>query len=264
MPLRIARSASKGDFRWRYGLVTESIAIVATLVSTIIWANAPASAQSPRPWQRGDKAASARPSVVSLAAQVPLDEIPASARDKVRAVLEHPTISTRGQPEYFNGQPAMYQWLLDHPDRAAAAWKRLGAKVADISDRGNGRFGWSDDQGSDVQWDTVYQGPQMRVWHAEGKVRPGALMPLATVQAVIVLHCAEGRDNDGKATLRHQIEMVLHTDSRAIALAARVFGASAPRVAEQYVSQVEMFFSALTWYFDQHPDKTEALLAAKP
>jgi hypothetical protein len=158
----------------------------------------------------------------------------------------------------------MYQWLLDHPDRAAAAWKRLGAKVADISDRGNGRFGWSDEQGSDLHWDTVYHGPQMRVWHAEGKVRPGALLPLAPVQAVIVLHCTEGRDNDGKATLRHQVEMVLHTDSKAIALAARVFGASAPRVAEQYVSQVEMFFSALTWYFDQHPEKAESLLAAKP
>jgi hypothetical protein len=228
------------------------------------WGSDPASAQSPRPWQRTDKTATVHPSVVSLAAQVPLEEIPAGARDKVRAVLEHPTLSTHGQPEYFSGQPTMYYWLLDHPDRAATAWKRLGAKVADISDRGNGRFGWSDDQGSDLHWDTVYHGPQMRVWHAEGKVRPGALMPLAPVQAVIVLHCAEGRDSDGKATLRHQIEMVLHTDSRAMALAARVFGASAPRAAEQYVSQVEMFFSALTWYLDQHPDKAEALLASVP
>jgi hypothetical protein len=234
------------------------------VASALLCASTPAVAQIFRPWQRGDKAPSAQPTVLSLAAQVPLDELPAWAREKVRAVLEHPTLTTRGQPEYFNGHPGMYHWLLDHPDRAAAAWKRLGAKVADISDRGNGRFGWSDEQGSDLHWDTVYHSPQLRVWHADGKVRPGALLPLAPVQAVVVLHCTEGRDSDGKATLRHQVEMVLHTDSKTMALAARVFGASAPRVAEQYVSQLEMFFSALTWYFDQHPDKVQALLAASP
>lgn len=233
-----------------------------SLAIGLIWASPiPALAQSSRPWQHTDKpAGGAGPSFVA-SPPVPLDEVPASARVKVRAVLEHPTLSTRGQPETFNGEPTVYQWFLDHPDRAAAAWKRLGAKVADISDRGNGVFGWSDAQGSDVRWETVYRGPRMRVWHAEGKVRPGALLPLVAVQAVVVLRYSESRDTDGRPVLRHQAELTLHTDSKAMSLAARLFGASAPRLAEQYVSQVEMFFSALSWYVAQHPEKAEKLLA---
>ena len=30
-------------------------------------------------------------------------------------------------------------------------------------------------------------------------------------------------------------------------------------MAEQYVGQVEMFFAAMSWYLDQHPDRAEAM-----
>jgi hypothetical protein len=233
-----------------------------TLVIATVWVSAvPVEAQSSRPWQRSDLANST-PSL-SAASQVPLDEIPAALRPKVRAVMEKPSLSTRGQTETFNGEPRVYQWLLDHPDRAAVGWKRLGAKVADIADRGSGVFGWSDAQGSDIRWQAVYRGPRMRVWHAEGKVRPAALMPLVSVQAVVVLRYTESRDVDNRPVIRHQAELMLHTDSKAMSLATRVFGTSAPRLAEQYVSQIETFFSALSWYLDQHPERIEKILDTK-
>ena len=41
------------------------------------------------------------------------------------------------------------------------------------------------------------------------------------------------------------------------ALAARLLGPSMPRMAEQYLGQLEMFFSALVWYIDQHPERND-------
>src|SRR5262249_44830350 len=237
---------------WFIGL---SLAIGAAWVSS-----ACAQSQASRPWQRTDKLATTARASMITDAPVPLEEMPSANRAKVRAVLDHPSLTSRGQPETFTGDPTLYKWFLDHPDRAAVAWKRLGAKVADITNRGNGVFGWCDAQGSDVRWEAVYRGPRMHVWHAEGKVRPGSLLPLVPIQAVVVLRYTESRDGDGQLLIRHQAELVLHTDIRAVSLAARLFGASAPRLAEQYVSQVEMFFSALAWYVDQHPEKAEKLL----
>jgi hypothetical protein len=193
--------------------------------------------------------------------RLPLDEMPAAVRDKIRQTLEKPTISARGPIETFACYPAQYFWLLDHPDRAVFAWHRLGAKCVDVSDRGEGRFGWSDEYGSDIHWDTVYQTKQMRVWYAEGKVRAAPLLPLHVVRVVVVMHYAEDRDDTGRVVIRHQAEMALHTDSKAVALAARLFGTSVPKLADQYMSQLEMFYSALAWYFDQHPRQVEALLA---
>jgi hypothetical protein len=233
-----------------------------------MWASAGLSrAQAPKPEECVPPASSSASSytprslTIGTATQVPLDEIPAEQRDKVRKVVEHPTLCTHGTPEAFNCQPALYQWFLDHPDRAALVWRRLGAKCVEMTDRGNGRFGWTDKKGSDVHWDTVYRGPRMRVWHAEGQVRPGPLLPLVPVEAVVVLRFSESRDLDGKPVMRHQADLLVHTDSKTAALAARLLGASAPHMAEQYVAQLQMFFSALPWYLNQHPDRAASLLA---
>src|SRR5216110_2924423 len=72
------------------------------------------------------------------------------------ATAETPTLFTPGPAETFLGNPALYYWFLDHPDRAVVAWQRLGAAVMPISDRGQGKFGWTDSLGSDVVWETVY------------------------------------------------------------------------------------------------------------
>jgi hypothetical protein len=75
----------------------------------------------------------------------------------------------------------------------------------------------------------------------------------------VVLNHQEGTDGGGKPAVRHQMDLILHTDSRAVSLATRLFGASAPRLAEEYVGQLEMFFGGLAWYLTQHPDKAAAL-----
>jgi hypothetical protein len=66
--------------------------------------------------------------------------------------------------------------------------------------------------------------------------------------------------------MTHQAELYLYTDSKAAAIVARLVGASAPRLGAQYVAQLEMFYSALSWYVEQHPKQAEALLseAAEP
>src|SRR5262245_41848946 len=193
--------------------------------------------------------------------RVPLDELPPGLRERVRQTLDRPSLSARGPVEAFTCRPELYRWFLDHPDRAVVVWRRLGAKCVDITDLGDGRFGWGDDQGSSVSWETVYRSPRMRVWYAEGRVRPAALLPLVPVQVVMVLHYSEDTDASGRVVMRHQAEMTLRTDSRTMSLAARLLGASASRLSEQYLGQFEMFYSALAWYLDHNPKQAASLLA---
>src|SRR5262249_53304381 len=78
--------------------------------------------------------------------------------------------------------------------------------------------------------------------------------------AVVVLHYSEGHDETGRPVLRHQAELAFHTDSKAAALITKVLGPAAPHLAEQCVGQIELFFSALVWYLDRHPEKAWTLL----
>jgi hypothetical protein len=193
---------------------------------------------------------------------VPIDKIPPGVRERVRRVVEHPTVSTRGPAEAFRGKPDLYQWFLDHPDRAVQTWRRLGAKCMMITDRGNGRFGWADGQGSDVHWDTVYRDDRCRIWYAEGKSKPTALLPAVPIHAVVVLHYGEIKDGLGRSLLHHQADLYLLTDSTTARLLARLLGPSVPRLAQECVAQLELFFSALVWYLDRHPERAEGLLGA--
>src|SRR5437764_102790 len=83
--------------------------------------------------------------------------------------------------------------------------------------------------------------PRLRIWYAEGKVRPAPLLPLVTIRAVLCLRHSESQDHTGRQLLRHHADVFLQADSKTAALATRLFGASAPRLAEQCLAQLEMF-----------------------
>jgi hypothetical protein len=181
-------------------------------------------------------------------------------REGLKTTLERPTLFTNGPAEQFACKPEVYYWFLDHPDRAVIAWRRLGAKCVTISDRGAGRFAWSDENGSEIVWEAVHRGPNLRVWYATGHVKPGLLLPNVHVKACVVLRHGEGRDERGATMIQHQADMFIHTDSAAVAIVSRVLGPQAPKMAEQCVSQMQMFFAGLAWYLERHPERAEQLL----
>src|SRR5215471_18946572 len=78
---------------------------------------------------------------------LPVNEIAGPERERVRQVVTQPTFKGKGAGEAFGGRPELYDWLLDHPDRALTAWRRLGAIASEISNDGNGFYSWRDTRG---------------------------------------------------------------------------------------------------------------------
>jgi hypothetical protein len=138
-------------------------------------------------------------------------------------------------------------------------WRLLGAKVADVSQH-KGVYTWSDGQGSEVHWQIVHRGQDMHVWLAEGKVKPALLLPTSSFRALAVLQYTTGKDTHGKPAIRHQVHFRLRCDSRAMALAARILGASAPHLAEQYLEQLQMFYGGMSWYLSQDQERARKML----
>src|SRR5437870_2659366 len=95
-----------------------------SLATGLLWASAaPAVA-----WASGAEEPAAREPAVNSgpAAHVPLDKVPEAMRERVRQVVEQPTLVTRGPLEVFAAQPSWYYWFLDHPEQATRVWRRLG------------------------------------------------------------------------------------------------------------------------------------------
>lgn len=196
----------------------------------------------------------------NLPLPVPLDEMPSGTRDSMSKVMKSPTFSAVGPAEEFVAHPDMYQWLLDHPDRTAAAWRKLGIDAVEIKMLKDGRFTWKDENGSELTWQNVAQGPNGRVWFAEGKVKPALLLPTVPVKAVAVLAHSEQARKSGDYLIRHQIQIYVRSDSKAVSLVTRMFGDSVPKMAEQGSEQLLMFFSGIAKYAHDKPEKAKALL----
>src|SRR5947209_13067198 len=81
-------------------------------------------------------------------APVPLDVLPANLREPISKVVRDPTLAAHGPAEEFAAGP--YDWLLDHPDRVALAWRRIGVPCVGITPKGDGRYAWMDPDGSNV------------------------------------------------------------------------------------------------------------------
>jgi len=192
--------------------------------------------------------------------RLPLRQIPADVRESVRQILQHPTLFGHGPSESFGGDPELYRWLLDHPDRAMIAWRRLGAPCTEITNVGAGYFASNDGRGDEVRWRSVFENGTLRVWFAEGRVRPAPLLPSVPVRAVILMRHGKRPDGPDRTVLYHQADIYVQVDSKTAALVVKMLGPSLPRLAEEGLRQIEMFYSALVWYCDQHPERTQKLL----
>jgi hypothetical protein len=176
--------------------------------------------------------------------------IATTLRDKVRSVVEKPSLSAKGPSETFNTHSHVYRWLLDHPDKTIHLWRTIGATVAEIETRPDG-YHFSDESGTQVHWQTVLAQPGIHVWFAEGKVKPSVVLPLTSFRAVGVMQYKDGPDTKGLPAVRHQVHFFVQCDSRAAALVLRLFGASAPKVAEQHLEQLQLFYGGMAWHLYQ-------------
>ena len=200
------------------------------------------------------KRASATPT-----AQIPWHDLDERASALAQQMLIKPTIFARGPSETFPCMPEQYLWLLDNPDRVVIAWRRLGAKCVNITRRENGRFAYTDEHGSDLSWETIHRSPTVRIWYAEGKVKPAVALPMVPVKAMVILRHTEGKTPDGNTVIQHQAELLIHTESRTAAAFTKVIGQSATKVAEQGLGHLQLFYSALSSYVDRYPDRVDAL-----
>ncbi len=189
--------------------------------------------------------------------------VAAEYRDAVVGVIKSPTLSTRATASDVICTVSMYEWLFDHPDRVSLAWRRLKVAAVPIHDLGNGQFAWTDEHGSKVTWRVVGTFKGGLVWYATGKVKPGPVTPGVPVKAVAVLTRTQKATKDGVAAFSTSVQVYVHSDSRAAALAMRILGPAGAKVAEQGAEQFLDFFNGIAHYVQRHPSKAPSLLAAE-
>ncbi|HEV3384222.1 MAG TPA: hypothetical protein VG097_05370 [Gemmata sp.] len=189
-----------------------------------------------------------------------LDVVRPEFHEVVLKCVRHPTVATKATGDEIVCTVDVYQWLYDHPDRVALAWQRLKVPTVNITDLGEGKFGWSDNNGSEVIWQTVGTFPDGRVWYASGKVRPALAAPYVPIQATFIVSHPRKAEKDGVAVFVPSVQVYVHSDSKAANLALKLIGPTAPRLAEDAAGQLLEFFGGIGTVVQRYPTKADLLL----
>lgn len=191
------------------------------------------------------------------------DVVKPEFRDAVLKCVRNPTISTKALGDEVVCTVSVYEWLFDHPDRVALAWQRLKVPAVTITDLGSGKFAWTDENGSEVIWQTVGTFTDGRVWYATGRVKGSPLMPSIPIQGVIVVTHPKKVEKDGVALFTPTAHAFMHSDSRAANLALKALGPTAPKLAEDAAGQLLEFFGGIADHVQKNPKRADTLLGPK-
>jgi hypothetical protein len=193
-----------------------------------------------------------------------LDSVPQAQRETLAQIVRKPTITTKYTEDPFVANETVYKWLLEHPDRVSLAWQRMKVECVEIKDEGKGSFSWSDADGSLVTWQPVVKFADGLVWHATGKVKAAAILPMMPVKAVAyVRYPSKPTDKPGIVTFTPETHLYAQTDSKAANLLLRIAGPAAPKMAEEGAEQLLFFFSGVATYLHKNPEQVATMLAPK-
>jgi len=198
------------------------------------------------------------------AAPAPLslpDGIPSEERARLMRVAEAASVSTQVDAEPFVSRPAVFEYLLDHPEFATHVTQSLKLARYRIWHTPAGLFlddGW----GATGHFNVVYAARGTRVMHAVGQYKPKAL-PGIKGQAVVML--AYGvKPAPGGELVTSTVTGFVKLDSSVMAFASRLASGVAQTKADTEARRLMKVFAKVSRAVQEDPAGVYERLRQRP
>ena len=169
-------------------------------------------------------------------ASVMLSRLDPTEAERIRRVIEHSTLQKSVERFRFRSQPEIFEFLLDHPDFAAAVARELRIGRYRITPRLDGTYDALDVQGIRGSFRPLYTAHGERVYGGVGSYRP-RFFPSLAGQAVVRLRYQHRFDPEGRPVVENRAEVYVRLDNRIAAFFARLLLPFLQRVVDQKVNQ---------------------------
>ena len=207
---------------------------------------------------------------ISLAGAAPAppslpDGIPAAERARLMHLAEHASVSTQVDAEPFVSRPAVFEYLLDHPEFASHVTQALKLARYRIWHTPAGLFlddGW----GATGQFHVVYAAPGTRVMHAVGQYKSKAL-PAIKGQAIVMLVYGFRPASAGGGDLNLVTSTVtgfVKLDSAVMAFASRLASSVAQNKADTEARRLMKVFARVSRAVQDDPAGVYERLRQRP
>lgn len=195
-----------------------------------------------------------------------VEHLDPAARDLVEGVLGRTVFAHRVSPIRLRSREAVFRFLLDHPDFAAAVARALGVGEYRLVAVGDGY--WGDDARGATGWIRVlYADEARRLYHVEGQYERGP-WPAIRGQLLVLLEFEHVEEPDGNTVLVAALTGHVRLDSplaspvaQALATVGRPF---LERAAERKVRRFFRTVARVSRWAAEEPEALATLLERHP
>ena len=199
--------------------------------------------------------------VAAAGATLPPD-LPAAQRDRLEAIAQAASVSTRVDADPFPARPEVFQFLLDHPEFASRVTRVLKVARYRVWREADGLHlddGW----GAVGRFDVVHATTSRRVMYARG-VYQKTLLPDIHGEAVVMIEYSARPGPDGKHIIASTVTGFVKLDSGFLAAATKLLTPVARAKADREARLLVRVFAKVCRATDEKPAELVQDLAKQP
>jgi hypothetical protein len=190
---------------------------------------------------------------------IPFDQLDDETRRTVLGVVTDASIFRRLPTQVVRCDPALYQFMVDHPDAVVDLWRVLGISAMSLERIGPDSFRVDDGQGTTGDMHFVYRLPEARLVFAEGTYEGPLFKKPVHGQCVMLLRTGYQRQPDGHVHVTSRLDTFIRLEHTGAELIAKTFQPLVGKVIDYNFLESMGFLGSLSRTAEVNPQATLAL-----
>jgi hypothetical protein len=184
---------------------------------------------------------------------VPYAKLGRNARAKVSNVLSSTTLYRRMPSQRVDCDPALFQFVIEHPDLIVNIWQVLGISEVTLNRVGENRFEADDKAGTLGHIDLLHSSSTLHLLLAEGAYEGPLFGRPVRGKVLVLIRHSEAAQTDGRTFVRCRLDAFLQLENIGAGVLAKTFQPLVGAAADHNFHETVKFLGALNRAAESNP-----------
>jgi len=191
--------------------------------------------------------------------EIPLKVLTPEAVNKLKPVLESPSVFRRMPSQTILSDPEMFTFLVRYPEVLVEIWEIMGMTKVKIQRLGPFVFKGDDAAGTNCKAELVYGSDSLHIYYGVGDYEGSLTGRKLDGRSVVIIHSKPSVSQDGQSQVTAQMDVFLKLDNLGADLVAKTISPLIVRSADFNYSETLRFISQLSIAAERNPQGVDQL-----
>lgn len=186
-------------------------------------------------------------------AAIPRDKLTPEQIEKVRSVVNKPSVYRRMPTQVIRCDPDLYLFVMNHPEVLANIWQVMGIEDVVLQPQGDGTYLADDGAGTRGVGEFLHQSFDTHLVYAEGSYDGPMFNKPVQGASVVLLKSAYNREPDGHYYVTVRLDVFIRLDHAGLDFLAKTFQPLVVQVADYNFVATTNFLQSLSRTAEVNP-----------